>query len=159
MDATFRMENTIFNYRVAAVMIEDNHVLLHKQVHDKHWALPGGRVKVLEDSKTTVVREVKEELDLDVKVAHLLWMTENFFTYNAKDFHELGLYYRVFPETGDFVLRKEPFYGEEGEHLIYQWIPIEKLEEIVLQPEFLKTSLKEIPTSPEHLIVGKYDMD
>ncbi|WP_156958464.1 hypothetical protein [Virgibacillus sp. SK37] len=48
MDATFKLENAVFNYRVAAVMLEKNHLLLHKQVNDNYWALPGGRVKVLE---------------------------------------------------------------------------------------------------------------
>lgn len=29
MDATFYMEKAVFNYRVAAIMIVDNHVLIH----------------------------------------------------------------------------------------------------------------------------------
>ncbi|MFC4559160.1 NUDIX hydrolase [Virgibacillus kekensis] len=155
MDATFKRKNTVFNYRVAAVMVENNHVLIHRQAKDGHWALPGGRVKVMEDSASTVVREVKEELGFDVEVNRLFWMTENFFTYTDREFHEIGLYYGVSGIDGSLRFREGPFYGEEGERLIYQWVPLDELEDIVLYPEFLKTSLKETPASPEHLIVGK----
>ncbi|MBT2691657.1 NUDIX hydrolase [Bacillus sp. ISL-55] len=158
MDATFYMEKAVFNYRVAAVMIVDNHVLIHKQVKDEHWALPGGRVELLEDSQTSVVREVKEELGIDIKVDRLLWFTENFFDYNNKDYHEIGLYYKVAPLNGSFNFHKDEFFGEEGERLIYQWVPISNLEKIKLYPEFIRTSLSELPEVPQHLIVHKYSI-
>jgi ADP-ribose pyrophosphatase YjhB (NUDIX family) len=158
MDATFHLEKAIFNYRVAEVMIENNHVLIHKQINDKHWSLPGGRVEILEDSQTSIKRELNEELGLDVKVNNLLWITENFFEYNNKDFHEIGLYYRVSLTEGKFTLSNEAFYGEEGESLIYKWSPISELNDFQLYPEFLKTSLKEIPSTPKHLIIGKYSI-
>lgn len=158
MDATFYMEKAVFNYRVAAVMIVDNHVLIHKQVKDEHWALPGGRVELLEDSQTSVVREVKEELGIDVKVERLIWFTENFFDYNNKNYHEIGLYYQVSPLNGSFNFHKEEFFGEEGDRLIYQWVPINNLEKIKLYPEFIRTSLSKLPEAPQHLIVHKYSI-
>jgi 8-oxo-dGTP pyrophosphatase MutT (NUDIX family) len=158
MDATFYMEKAVFNYRVAAVMIVDNHVLIHKQAKDEHWALPGGRVELQEDSKTSVVREVKEELGIDVKVDRLLWFTENFFDYNQKNYHEIGLYYKVSSLNGEFNFHKEEFFGEEGERLIYQWVPISNLEKIRLYPEFIRTSLSELPEVPQHLVVHKYSI-
>jgi 8-oxo-dGTP pyrophosphatase MutT (NUDIX family) len=158
MDATFNLEKAVFNYRVAAIMIENNHVLIHKQINDKHWALPGGRVEILEDSQTCIKREIKEELGLDVKVNNLLWITENFFEYNNKNFHEIGLYYKVSLTEGKFNVNNEAFYGEEGERLIYKWTPISELDDILLYPEFLKNSLKEIPSTPRHFIIGKYSI-
>jgi 8-oxo-dGTP pyrophosphatase MutT (NUDIX family) len=158
MDATFYMETAVFNYRVAAIMIVDNHVLIHKQVKDEHWALPGGRVELLEDSQTSIVREVKEELGIDVKVDRLLWFTENFFDYNNKNYHEIGLYYKVSPTDGRFSMQSEAFFGEEGDRLIYQWVPISELENIMLYPEFIKKSLTDLPESPKHLIIKKYSI-
>lgn len=158
MDTTFYMETAVFNYRVAAIMIVDNHVLIHKQVKDKHWALPGGRVELLEDSQTSIVREVKEELGIDVKVDRLLWFTENFFDYNNKNYHEIGLYYKVSPTDGGFSMQSEAFFGEEGDRLIYQWVPISQLENIPLYPEFVRTSLRELPEAPQHLIVKQYSI-
>ncbi|MCJ0930695.1 NUDIX domain-containing protein [Virgibacillus halodenitrificans] len=153
MDATFKLENAVFNYRVAAIMLEKNHLLLHKQVNDNYWALPGGRVKVLEDSQASIKREIKEELDFNIKVDNLVWITENFFEYDQRNYHEIGLYYHVSLQEGSFTLEKESFYGEEGDRLIYKWIPLEDLHNIQLRPEFLKTALKEIPTKPEHIII------
>jgi ADP-ribose pyrophosphatase YjhB (NUDIX family) len=151
MDAVFKVETGVFNYRVAGVIIENGHVLLHKQVSDEHWALPGGRVKVLEDSVAGVKREFLEELGVDVEVENLLWVTENFFTYNNSNFHELGLYFQVSSEK--MMNHNEGFYGLEGERLLYKWVPINKLDEITLYPEFLKTSLKNLPPSTQHIII------
>ena len=158
MDATFYMKTAVFNYRVAAIMIVDNHVLIHKQVKDEHWALPGGRVELLEDSQTSIVREVKEELGIDVKVDRLLWFTENFFDYNNKNYHEIGLYYKVSPTDGRFSMQSEAFFGEEGDWLVYQWVPIGQLENILLYPEFVRTSLTELPDAPKHLIIKQYSI-
>ncbi|WP_112181083.1 MULTISPECIES: NUDIX hydrolase [Paraliobacillus] len=158
MDATFFLKNAVFNYRVAGVMIEDDHVLIHKQVKEKHWALPGGRVKVLEDSQTSIKREIKEELGFDVSVDNLLWITENFFAYNNQNYHEIGLYYRISSAAFSSSFTKEEFYGEEGERLIYKWTPISEIDGINLYPEFLKDGLKEIPSTPKHLILKHYKM-
>jgi 8-oxo-dGTP pyrophosphatase MutT (NUDIX family) len=158
MDATFYMEKVVFNYRVAAVIEMDGHVLIHRQVSDEHWALPGGRVEVLEDSQTSIIREVKEELGFDVKVDRLLWFTENFFEYKDRNFHEIGLYYHVTISDQNFSFSTAPFYGEEGDRLLYQWVPVEQLEDVKLYPEFIRKSLKDLPLSPQHLIVKQYSI-
>jgi len=83
----------------------------------------------------------------------ILWVTENFFEYNNKNFLEIGIYYKVSTESG-FGIKSEAFYGEEGDRLLYQWVLINKLSEMLLYPEFLKTSLNRIPDNIEHLIIG-----
>lgn len=152
LDATFRIENVVFNYRVAGVLIKDGHVLLHKQVTDTHWALPGGRVEVLEDSRTGLSREFQEELGLSIRVNNLLWVTENFFEYMDRKFHEIGFYYST-STVNETNLKSDAFFGLEGEKLIYKWMPIADLDSIILYPEFLRTSLKELPINPQHLII------
>ena len=158
MDATFYLEGAVFNYRVAAVIEINGHVLIHKQVKDQHWALPGGRVELMEDSQTSILREIKEELGYEVQVDRLLWFTENFFIYNSKNYHEIGLYYKVSLIDENFSFTTEPFYGEEGDRLIYQWVQIDQLENILLFPEFLRKSLAEIPLTAQHLIVKQYSI-
>lgn len=152
MDAVFKVEEGIFNYRVAGVLIENDHVLLHKQASDTHWALPGGRVQVLEDSATAVKREIHEELGFSVEVEKLLWVTENFFTYNHNQYHEIGFYYLLSSQP-EAMKNQESFFGLEGEHLVYQWIHLHELEKIELYPRFLKTALRNIPESPVHFVI------
>jgi ADP-ribose pyrophosphatase YjhB (NUDIX family) len=87
------MEQSAFNYRVAGILVENEHVLLHKMADNKHWSLPSGRVRMMEDSQTSLKREISEELGIQVNVNQLLWIVENFFKYNGENYHELGLQY------------------------------------------------------------------
>lgn len=155
MDATFIMEDKVFNYRVAGIWLENGHVLLHKQADDSHWALPGGRAQVLEDSKACLAREMAEELGVEIEADRLLWVVENFFTYAGKDFHEIGFYYLIHAKGNPLLHHTGPFFGLEGERLVYQWIPLSKIGEVVLYPEFLREALTELPKATQHLIVSK----
>lgn len=153
MDAVFETDAGIFNYRVAGVWIIDNHVLLHKSVYEENWALPGGRVKIKEESTTGLRREFQEELDIDVEVNKLLWTTENFFTYEGKPFQEIAFYYLV-SASSDYEIKLDAFYGNETDKpLVYKWVPVANLDTLSLQPAFLKSGIKEIPIHSEHKII------
>ena len=152
MDVVFKTSGGKFNYRVAGVWIEKDAVLLHRSINDSHWALPGGRVSMMEESKVAVEREFLEELGIQVQVEKFLWSTENFFKYKEENFHEIGFYYSISPVAA-YKVNSEPFFGIEGERLVYQWMPIEKLEEIFLQPAFLKEALKNLPKSAGHIVI------
>lgn len=104
-----------------------------------------------EDSQTSILREMKEELGYEVQVDQLLWFNENFFVFDNKNFPEIGLYYLVSIKS-EFTFSKGPFHGEEGDRLIYQWVPIDELKCIELYPEFLKASLLELPSSTQHIV-------
>lgn len=152
MDVVFKTEQGRFNYRVAGVLMQDGHVLIHKNVDDTFWALPGGRVKISEESQIGLQREFQEELGMNVQIERLLWSVENFFEYNGTHFHEIGFYYQV-TTNHDYEINTKPFYGMEGERLIYKWIPISQLDEGELYPEFLKSEIKDIPNYPKHIVV------
>lgn len=154
MDAVFQMPDAVFNYRVAGVWIEKEHVLLHRQASDTYWALPGGRVKVMEDSKTSLVREMKEELNQNVQINKLLWVAESFFEYAQKNFHEIGFYYSISSNSEDFLFQKDEFFGAEGERLVYKWVALSKLKDLVVYPEFLQKSLLKLPSVPEHVVIS-----
>ncbi|HLQ71442.1 MAG TPA: NUDIX hydrolase [Bacillota bacterium] len=144
-----------FNYRIAVVIVHNGRVLLHKPVDDSYWALPGGRAQLMEHSGDVAVREVWEELQVDIQVERLLWITENFFTYAQEAFHELGLYYKAaLSDTSQISLHDGVFYGKEGERdLLYQWIPIEKLSDMTIKPPFLQKGLQQLPESIQHITI------
>ncbi|ALC83938.1 MULTISPECIES: NUDIX hydrolase [Bacillus] len=155
MDVVFQTEKAVFNYHVAGILIKNGYVLLHKDVNDKNWALPGGRVEITEESQSSIKREFREELGIDIKVVRLLWVVENFFEYDGRSFHEIGFYYNILSDENSLLVDKESFYGVEGERLIFKWMPIEKLEEVALYPEFLRTALNNLPKNPEHFVEKK----
>ncbi|MFE8701523.1 NUDIX hydrolase [Cytobacillus sp. FJAT-54145] len=153
MDAVFKTEKGVFNYRVVGVWIIDNYVLLHREAKDDHWSLPGGRVALMEESGVALKREFQEELGIDVTVERLLWSVENFFQYDHMDFHEIGLYYKVCAENHS-LFSNEEFHGNEGERLIYKWIPIDELSQITLYPEVIHQELQRgLSDYPKHLVV------
>lgn len=146
-----------FNYRTAVVIVHDGRVLLHKPVDDSYWALPGGRVALMEPSRDAAVREMQEELQIDVGIDRLLWVTENFFTYEREAFHEIGLYYKAsLSDTAreQIPLGKDVFHGKEGDRdLIYQWYPVDKLNTITVNPPFLQNGLQHLPETIQHVTI------
>jgi 8-oxo-dGTP pyrophosphatase MutT (NUDIX family) len=154
VDAVFHVEHQVFNYRVAGIMIEKEYVLLHRSKLETHWSLPGGRVKLGEDAKLSLQREMVEELALDVKITDYLWTVENFFAYAGKEIHEIGLYFRI---TADQPL---PFHGgkeftvQEAERLVFKWVPLRELDQYAMYPELVKNKLLSGSLQPDYLFVN-----
>lgn len=58
-------------------------ILLVKTRRDGQWVFPGGQVEVGENLIDGVIREVKEESGIDVKVSHLVGVFSNTATYEG----------------------------------------------------------------------------
>ena len=84
-----------FNYRVAAVIIVDGHVLVCREDEDDYCMLPGGRVELGEDSRLSLRREIAEELAMSAEIGAMLATSESFYRREGQDFYELGFFYQV----------------------------------------------------------------
>jgi len=62
--------------RAQAVLLNGNRVLLarHRKPGGQYWVLPGGAVESRETPEEAVVREVREETGLDIRVDRLLFV-------------------------------------------------------------------------------------
>lgn len=63
----------------AVILNERNEVLLvwrNRQPEQYTWSIPGGKVDPYESIETTVIREIKEEVDLDIVIDKLLCTAE-----------------------------------------------------------------------------------
>lgn len=151
---SFKVGDERFNFRVAAVFIKDHKVLLHQYENDDFYAFPGGRAEMLENSEQTIIREMKEELNITINIDKLLWLVEDFFCLNDIKFHEICLYYLV--DTQD-DLPIEPFTRKEidGTKLFFKWFDIDQLDDLYMVPEKLKVKLKHLPTETEHLLINE----
>jgi 8-oxo-dGTP diphosphatase len=58
-------------------------ILLVKTRRDGQWVFPGGQVEVGENLIDGLIREVKEESGIDVKVSHLVGVFSNTATYEG----------------------------------------------------------------------------
>ncbi|MDG9672152.1 NUDIX hydrolase [Hahella sp. CR1] len=152
----FDVGDNRFNFRSAAVIIHQDHVLLHKAVQDNFWTLPGGRVEFFEFSSDTVVREVEEELGMSARVIRPLWYVENFFQYHQTRFHEIATLYLTELADPDAIPFNEDVPGaEEDVDLIFRWFKISELEAFEVAPYFLKTRLRSLPEGVEFLTLDE----
>jgi ADP-ribose pyrophosphatase YjhB (NUDIX family) len=138
-----------------AVCVDDGHVLLHRADYENFWSLPGGRAEILETSSVTIAREIQEELGVAITVRRLLWVVENFFTFESRRFHELGLYYLVdLPPESPYLNKTDIHAGLEMDMvpLTFKWFPLEDLPSVKIVPTFLQSSLQRPPTCVEHVV-------
>lgn len=150
-----------FKVRVAAIALHAGRVLLHRWEMDPFWALPGGTCELLETTSQTLARELSEEIGVQARVGRLVWVVENFFRYDRRDYHELGFYYRCsLPETHLWTAGCEQFEGSElfedqspPMRLLFQWFRVEELEQLPLYPQFLREGLKNLPDAVTHVVI------
>ena len=153
MDLTFKTDAGIFNYRVCAIILHEDKLLATKDQNSPYFYLPGGRVKLHEAAENAIVREVREELNVEPRIIRPLWLNQGFFTEDVTGvrFHELCLYYLVDISETDLLTRGDMFTMlENGHPHYYEWIPLSYLKEEYLYPLFIK---EKIFTLPEHLTV------
>ncbi len=111
---TFGKDGYIFSYRVAGVAIHDNKLLVVKSILDDFWYLPGGRCEFLEISKNALIREMKEEIGVEIEIIRPIYFVENFFNHMKKNYHELSIFYLIeFPPDSKFIFENDTFHGIE----------------------------------------------
>jgi 8-oxo-dGTP pyrophosphatase MutT (NUDIX family) len=144
-----------FQLRAAAIIRHGEHVLLHRAEGDPFWALPGGRVEPGEEASATVRRELREELGVEADVRRLLWVVENFFQYEGRRYHELGMYFEVTLAADSPLLKGPgPFFGQEpGKTLEFQWFALEELGRHEVRPAFIPRALALATPVPLHFVV------
>lgn len=144
MDITIDVENYKLNIRAAVIIMHQNKILVHKNTKENHYALVGGRVKIGEDSETTIKREVQEELGKEIEITGYIATIENFFEMNNTNYHEIMFVYQAeFIEDED-KKRKTTLKNKEGkDYLQYEWLDLDKIDQYPLWPKVIQTILKE----------------
>jgi 8-oxo-dGTP pyrophosphatase MutT (NUDIX family) len=153
-----------FQMRIAGLAFREGHLLVHRAVHENFWTIPGGRAEVGEASEDTLVREMSEELGVKARVDRLLWMVENFFHYEERSWHELGLYYLMhLPETFPFASEEIIHRVEDGgNQLEFKWVEAttNRLKALDIPPYFLADQIEDLPLAPKHIcwVDGNLDL-
>src|SRR5262245_49271927 len=146
-----------FTVRTVGVAIQDEQVLLHRAPHDTWWAMPGGRVELHESSSDALVREMLEELGVEVVLLRLLWVMERFFVTSQRS-HSIQFYYlmqvpeQLFPESAPMFTSPQ----SNDTPLVFQWYPLAQLDALPmpLYPAALRTMLRQLPEAVVHLVTA-----
>lgn len=140
------------NIRSACVIIHQNKMLAHHNITKPHYCLPGGRIEIGEDSKTTVKREVQEELGKEIEITKDLGMIENFFQMDGKDYHEIMfVYFAEFVNEEDKQITHTLQNCEGKSELQYEWLDLDKMEQYAFLPKVIPQMLKQ-KIYPTHTI-------
>jgi ADP-ribose pyrophosphatase YjhB (NUDIX family) len=131
-----------FKFRVCGILKHNGKYLVVKMNKNKFYCLPGGHVELNEDTNHAVLREMREELDFEVKIKKLIAVNQNFFSSkNGKQFHEIGYYYIVEPvdvskaNFNDYT--REELDGDKIQHLEFKWFTLNELNQLNFQPSFI----------------------
>lgn len=154
-DILFDIEDGLFSYRVAGVLIRDNKVLFQQADNEPGYAIPGGHVNFGELSKNALIREFKEETNIDIYVVRMLWISEIFYPWGEKNCHQICLYYLI-EANGDIdttaAFDKIDDVDEKFSHVTFKWVNIDDFDEIEIYPAQAKDYLKNISTQIKHFI-------
>lgn len=108
----------------------------------------GGGIKANETSTDAAVREVCKETGYLLSVDRLVFIQERFFNANNACHHEIVFFYLM--EPTDVHIENETCTDQQEEKLY--WLPIGKLQNTNLVPEFLQTALSNIPEEVVHIV-------
>lgn len=66
-DLSTIIDDVKLNIRVGAIIEYQNKILLEKNKNVNFGVIPGGRIKTLENSITSLIREIEEEIGINIK--------------------------------------------------------------------------------------------
>lgn len=123
-----------FNIRVYGIWINDNQEILvsDERIGDfKFTKFPGGGLEFGEGIKDCLIREWKEELNIDIEVGNHIYTTD-FFQLSAFDQTSqiISIYYNVRPMDAkpliDLRERVFDFHGNGHEEITFRQLPLQQ---------------------------------
>ena len=126
-----------FRIRVGGITFINKRILLitHVKNNREYWVTPGGRVEFGEPATDTLIREFKEELNMDTEIIDFLFYNESL----PPDYpvHTLNLFFLVKPGSEQITLEKNSIIGK------YELFDKNQINDILLFPKINNIIIKE----------------
>ena len=150
MDISVELENYKLNVRTCAFIRCKGEILVCEHKNKNYYSLPGGRVKVGEDSKEALLRELKEELNYDLgeNDLRITRVIENFFVSKGQNVHE---YLFVYLCDLDESLYNGDFKNLENENITMNWVKEEAFILFDVEPGVIKGIISN--SNVEHIVL------
>lgn len=137
-DLSIIIDGVKFNFRVGLLVKMKKQILVECNQDYDFAVLPGGRVKTLESSEDALIREINEEMKIDLTNYNLEFIgaDENFFELDNIKYHELYFIYKIEIDENneDF---KDGMINYDSKVNYYKWVNILDLKEVNLLPKSL----------------------
>ncbi|MBR1540062.1 MAG: NUDIX domain-containing protein [Clostridia bacterium] len=138
-DISIVVDNSKLNVRTGVIFKHDNKALIEISKVGSNSTIPGGRVKFNEKSEDTAIREIREELEMNLEKSRLKHKTtlENFFQVDGLKFHEIYFIYEY--QLNEEELKKVDTIKDNADNkdTYFQFIDFDKLNTVNLLPENL----------------------
>ncbi len=124
--------------RVAGIVIQENSILLiqHIKNEKKYWLVPGGGVDWGESLEEALIREYKEETNLDIEVKDFLFFSETISP--DKNKHVINLYFLVKIKNDSETMK----IGNETNLSDLKYVSKEEIQNIKLYPNIKEQLMK-----------------
>jgi 8-oxo-dGTP pyrophosphatase MutT (NUDIX family) len=142
-DITIEIGTVCINIRVGGLIRNNGKILLCQIPGTTYWFLPGGRIKTNESSYEALARELLEELGSGFKINSPQISSENYFSSDNKNYHEIAFYYSVSWDGSPIVSK-----GKES----FIWINENKIHDYDIRPSFIKDYVSNGKTEMIHII-------
>lgn len=111
---------------VAAIITDkDGRILIARKKKGKslegYWEFPGGKIEDGESPEESLVRELKEEMDIDIKVVE--YFAENIHNYDETTIRLIAFFAEL--QKGNITLK---------DHDMYNWVDINDLKDFCFAP-------------------------
>lgn len=138
--------------RAEAIIVneENNKVLVQCDDKETFYRFPGGSIEFGESACEAIVRELREEYNLQVQVAALAIVNEHIFEIEGKSHHHCTLFHWCKPITSVH----EVLFHQEHENIILIWKSVQELKDKAIYPEEV-ISLFEQQGHASHSLVRK----
>jgi 8-oxo-dGTP diphosphatase len=111
---------------VTAIIVKDNKILLQRrtddlETHKGKWTTPSGTVKINEHPQDAIIREVKEELDVDIEIISVIPSIDSFPNHKDK-------YHLVYLSYLCKIMNGEPTnIDQDGDVSELKWCDVSKI--------------------------------
>lgn len=153
-DLSIMIDDIKLNIRVGVIIEYNNKILVEKNKSVDFGVIPGGRIRTLESGQEALIREINEELEIDLSKEKfkLISLIENYFEFNNKTYHEIYFVYKTMLSKDYGIVNgyenadnnDSRFYWYTKEEFKQQNILPANLKEIIYNEEFKNYVVKDI---------------
>ena len=113
---------------VVAVIKKEDKILVmpgYDKVKNEHfYRLPGGGIEFGETSQEALKREFREEIGAEIKIIKQLGISENIFTYEGKQGHEIVIAYEAELDEEYMAKSKIPMIEKQFANMFFEFVSI-----------------------------------